>query len=75
MNNFSLILPNDFGFLELARQFTKDVITFLPDRASAEDILDDAQLAISEACTNAMVHGNSNGSMGRIFLNLKIFLT
>jgi serine/threonine-protein kinase RsbW len=73
MNNFSLDLPDKFGYLQLARQFTKDVCSFLPEQAENNEITDDTQLAISEACTNAMIHGKSPGSIGRVFLNFKIF--
>jgi serine/threonine-protein kinase RsbW len=72
MSNFSLHLPADFDYLHLAREFSKEVCLFLPGYSCASSFIDDVKLAVSEACTNAMIHGKKNKSNGQIILKLKI---
>jgi serine/threonine-protein kinase RsbW len=73
MSNFSLHLPTDFIYLHLAREFAKEVCLLLPGYTYAPGFVDDVELAVSEACTNAMIHGKKNKSNSLISLNLKIF--
>lgn len=73
MSNFSLHLPANFDYLHLAREFSKEVCLFLPGYSCAPSFLDDVKLAVSEACTNAMIHGKKNKSSGQIILKLKIY--
>jgi serine/threonine-protein kinase RsbW len=73
MNNFSLLLPADFIYLHLAREFAKEVCLFLPGYTCVPGFLNDVELAVSEACTNAMIHGKKNKPNSQIRLNLKIF--
>ncbi|MZH01941.1 MAG: ATP-binding protein [Nitrospinae bacterium] len=70
MSDFSLYLPADFGYLHLASEFTRGVCRLLPERVRNTDFLYDIELAFSEACTNAMLHGEN--SKGQIFINYKI---
>ena len=71
MCNFSLYLPADFNYLHLASEFTRGVCRLLPERVRDADFLYDIELAFSEACTNAMLHGKN--PKGQIFINYKIY--
>jgi serine/threonine-protein kinase RsbW len=71
MSDFSLYLPADFSNLHLASEFTRGVCRLLPERVRDTDFLYDIELAFSEACTNAILHGDNSES--QIFINYKIY--
>ena len=61
-------LPNKFGYeriaMECSASFAK-IVGFLPER------IDDLKTAVSEACLNAMEHGNKNHPGTRVVINMQ----
>lgn len=74
MKYISLTLPSDFDYLDIARKFTKHIFSFLHNEFSSNEI-SNAELAISEAVTNAIVHGNKIRSNLDIILKFRIMPT
>jgi serine/threonine-protein kinase RsbW len=66
-NTIEVSLPNKLGYERIAMacsaSFAK-IVGFLPER------VEDLKTAVSEACLNAMEHGNKNHPERRVIVNL-----
>ena len=66
-NTIEVSLPNKLGYeriaMECSATFAK-IVGFLPER------IEDLKTAVSEACLNAMEHGNRNRPDTRVIVNM-----
>lgn len=66
-NTIEVNLPNKLGYERIAMACSASLaklVGFLPER------IEDLKTAISEACLNAMEHGNKNCPEKRVFVNM-----
>ena len=67
-HTIEISLPNKFGYERIAMECSASfarIVGFLPER------IDDLKTAVSEACLNAMEHGNKNHPGTRVVVNMK----
>lgn len=66
-HTIEISLPNELGYervaMECSASFAR-IVGFLPER------IEDLKTAVSEACTNAIEHGNRNHPNTRVIVNM-----
>ena len=72
MKQYKIDIPGDLQFLHLATNFTSKVCSFLLGKKGC-DFIQDIELCVSEACTNAIKYGCPDGTKDSVMLKFKVF--
>ncbi len=73
MDEIVLNIERNLDSVPLAASFAREVCLGLDHPRVDEDFVNAAELAMSEACTNAVVHDNGNGGSEEIVISVEVW--
>jgi serine/threonine-protein kinase RsbW len=73
MDEFYLRIPARIEYLNLATTLCRKLCSHAPKQAQDKDLVEDIELCISEACTNAIKYGCGGGEGDTISIKFLLF--
>jgi serine/threonine-protein kinase RsbW len=73
MDEIVLEVEQKIEYLRLATTLAREVCRSIKDPRVDQDFINTAELVVSEACTNAILHGKPPGGCGRVATVFQVF--